>query len=93
MARASRQKPLRLAEKLKTIRDSLGLSQSEMTRALAIDSSRSTISGFELGTKEPSLPTLLAYARLFGISTDLLIDDALDLPKTKASGSGRKSSR
>jgi transcriptional regulator with XRE-family HTH domain len=84
MARASRLKPLRLAEKLKAIRESLGHSQTDMTRALSMDNaSRSMISGFELGTKEPSLPTLLAYARLVGISTDVLIDDELDLPVQK----------
>jgi hypothetical protein len=43
--------------------------------------SRNYISAFELGTREPPLPVLLAYARLAGISTDVLIDDELDLPK------------
>jgi len=35
-----------------------------------------------LGTREPPLPILLRYARLAGISTDVLIDDDLKLPKT-----------
>ena len=30
--------------------------------------------------REPLLPVLLAYARLAGVSTDVLIDDELDLP-------------
>ena len=38
------------------------------------------MSGYELGTKEPPLPVLLAYAHSVGISTDVLIDDDLDLP-------------
>lgn len=29
---------------------------------------------------EPPLPVLLSYARLVGSSTDVLIDDELDLP-------------
>ena len=29
---------------------------------------------------EPPLPVLLAYAKLAGVSTDVLIDDELDLP-------------
>ena len=37
-------------------------------------------SQFEKGTREPSLLVLLAYAKLAGISTDLLIDDGEDLP-------------
>jgi hypothetical protein len=35
-----------------------------------------------LGTREPSLLTLLKYARAIDISTDILIDDEIDLPKT-----------
>jgi hypothetical protein len=41
----------------------------------------SAISGYELGTREPPLPVLLRYARLAQISTDVLIDDKLSLPK------------
>jgi transcriptional regulator with XRE-family HTH domain len=40
---------------------------------------RNYISAFELGTREPPLPVLLAYARFAKISTDVLIDDELDL--------------
>ena len=72
----------RLPEKLRAIRDALGLSQSEMLKRLGveklIDSYR--ISEFETGKREPPLPVLLSYARLVGISTDVLIDDELDLP-------------
>jgi transcriptional regulator with XRE-family HTH domain len=39
------------------------------------------ISEFESGKGEPSLPILLQYARCAGISTDVLIDDELDLPE------------
>lgn len=42
---------------------------------------QSRINGYELGTREPSPPTLLRYARVAGISTDVLIDDEIDLPK------------
>jgi transcriptional regulator with XRE-family HTH domain len=53
-----------------------------MLRALGLadNYNRTAISGYELGDKEPPLPTLLKYARLAGISTDFLIDDELDLP-------------
>ena len=82
MAKFPRPKPARLSEKLKSIRVSLKLSQNEMLRALDLAQShnRSVISGYELGEKEPPLPTLLKYARIAGISTDLLIDDDMDLP-------------
>jgi len=42
---------------------------------------RSAISGYEIGRREPPLPVLLKYARLAGISTDVVIDDKLDLPE------------
>ena len=47
---------------------------------LAEEYFRSRISAYELGNREPHLPILLKYARLAGISTDVLIDDELDLP-------------
>ena len=82
MAKVPRPKPDRLAEKLKAIRQTLNLSQSEMLNALRMTNyNRSVISGYELGSKEPPLPILLKYARLGRISTDVLIDDELNLPK------------
>ncbi len=81
MAKVPRLKPARLPEKLKNIRCKLELSQGEMLQALGMtDYNRSVISGYELGSKEPPLAVLLRYARLAGISTDVLIDDTLDLP-------------
>lgn len=81
MGKAKRMKPENLSKKLLQIRESLGLSQSEMVDKLGYSElfSRNYISAFELGTREPPLPVLLAYARLAGVSTDVLIDDNLDL--------------
>ena len=92
MGRYSRQKPARLAEKLLHVRKALGLSQNEMIRRLGLEEviTQSRISGYELGTREPSLPTLLMYARLAGVSTDVLIDDAADLPDSLPVGSGKR---
>jgi transcriptional regulator with XRE-family HTH domain len=77
-----RVRPKRLAEKLRYIRASLGLTQEELLRKLDIEglATQSKISEFESGKREPSLIMLLQYARLVGVSTDVLIDDALDLP-------------
>jgi transcriptional regulator with XRE-family HTH domain len=100
MAKVSRQKPERLHKKLLQIRESLGLSQNGLLRLLGLEGEyfQSSVSGYELGTKEPPLPVLLAYARAVGISTDVLIDDDLELPeklpaKTGRQKSGRKGSR
>jgi transcriptional regulator with XRE-family HTH domain len=82
MGSSSREKPERLAEKLLQIRLSLGLTQDAMLERLEAERKffGSRISAFETGAREPSLPVLLKYARLVGISTDVLIDDELDLP-------------
>ena len=82
MGKRARMKQERLAEKLLQIRLALGLSQSEMLRRLgfedALDYKR--ISEYELGKNEPPLAVLLSYARAVNVSTDVLIDDELDLP-------------
>lgn len=80
MARGARMKPERLSEKLIQIRMALGLSQNELIRMLDIDLTQNRISEYETGKGEPPLPVLLRYARLVGISTDVLIDDESDLP-------------
>lgn len=79
---AARLEAKRLGEKLLQIRNALGLSQSEMLRRLGFEDVLvyNRISDYELGKREPPLPVLLQYARLAGVSTDLLIDDELDLP-------------
>ena len=78
----ARQRPERLAEKLLQIRTGLGLSQSEMLKRLGLEEviSYKKISDYERGEREPSLIILLQYARVAGVSTDVLIDDVLDLP-------------
>lgn len=84
MGRAAREKPIRLAEKLFKIRNILGLSQNQMLEELGMSGKvfRSAISGFELGTREPSLIILLKYARLVHLCLDYLIDDALEIPES-----------
>src|SRR5918911_2675460 len=83
MARGPRERPARLAEKLRAVREALGLSQTEMLRRLGAEERMAyhRISEFESGKGEPSLIILLQYARAANVSTDVLIDDELDLPK------------
>ncbi len=84
MGRSHRQIPRRLGEKLRQIRVSLNLTLEQMIEHLDYKTSPiypTNISGMERGEREPPLLLLLAYARLVGISTDMLIDDSIDLPK------------
>ncbi|HKR15333.1 MAG TPA: helix-turn-helix transcriptional regulator [Pyrinomonadaceae bacterium] len=74
-----RRKPKKLARKLLTIRQMLGVSQTEMAKLLKLEISYTAVSAYELGTREPDLLTLLQYARVAGVSTDALIDDKLNV--------------
>ena len=75
-----RQSPRHLARKLAQLRIGLGLSQSEIAKAIGVNN-RASISGYERGDREPPLPTLLAYARLAKVPMETLVDDALELPE------------
>ena len=82
MGRTARERPRKLAAKLLRIRQALDLTQEQMLVALKLNKKvfASAISGYELGTREPSLPVLLRYAHLAGVAVDVLIDDKLGLP-------------
>lgn len=83
MGSKGRPKPKYLGKKLRAIRTGiLAISQTEMSKKLGLKVDYSAVSQYELGTREPPLPILLKYARLAGISTDVLIDDKLDLTTT-----------
>jgi len=79
----ARPRPKRLAEKLKQIRLALGLSQAEMHRRLRAEEQipYTRISDYELDKNEPSLMTVLAYARVTRVLMEEIVDDELDLPE------------
>ena len=86
--RSKRKKPLRLAEKLTSIRIRLGMSQGALVRHLGLEEEieRDYISKFERGILEPTLDVLLAYARAIsttgrGEFLETIIDDKLNLPE------------
>jgi transcriptional regulator with XRE-family HTH domain len=84
MGQARRPQPARLAEKLLQIRQSLGLSQSQMLQRLGDTKTKihaPHISGYESGKREPPLIVLLRYAQAAGVPVELLIDDERDLPE------------
>jgi transcriptional regulator with XRE-family HTH domain len=73
--------PMRLGDKLKAIRLHLGFTLEEMAAAVGKTglSRRARVHEWETGKREPDYGSLLAYARLVGASTDVLLDDSLDL--------------
>lgn len=83
MGRSSRPRPARLGEKLLRIRQALALSQESMVNLLGgiKGVKHNSISGYELGTREPPLQVLLEYARIANVHLEVLADDNLDLPE------------
>lgn len=82
MGAKARPRQKALGGKLLQIRNSLGLSQTDMLKRLGAENliSYKQISKYETGVTEPPLIILLKYARMVRISTDVLIDDELNLP-------------
>jgi transcriptional regulator with XRE-family HTH domain len=83
MGRKPRRRPERLAEKLKAIRETLGLSQNEMVSRLGLNDelTREEVSAFERGTHEPNLLVLLAYSDVANVTLEVLARDSLDIPE------------
>lgn len=73
------QKPKRIAPKLKAIRVHLGLSQTGMKELLKMKSPYGRISEFERGKRQPTVLTLLAYARAANVPLEEIVDDDLEL--------------
>lgn len=95
-----RPKPLRLADKLLEIRKGLGLSQTQMLNRMGLEETMhyGRISEYEQGKREPTLMTLLAYARAASVHLEDIVDDDLDLPRKLPGnvtyrGATRKSTR
>lgn len=83
MGKGKRERPARLGNKLAEVRRKLALSQNGMLRHLGLEDklTREELSAYERGVREPTLLTLLKYAQAARIYVDVLIDDAVDLPK------------
>jgi transcriptional regulator with XRE-family HTH domain len=82
VSKRSTTKSSRLSRKLKQIRVSLDLSQSEILDRLGFSETlfRSNISQYERGARVPTPKVLLQYSRLAGVDLAVLIDDDVDLP-------------
>lgn len=80
----AKKSPKRLAEKLRDITYALHLSQVELIKRLGAEDEliQAHISAFERkkNNRVPSPEVLLKYAGAAGVSTDVLIEDELDLP-------------
>ena len=65
-----------LGPRIASLRQTYGLSQAELAKRLHI--STSAIGMYEQGRREPSVDTLIALAREFGVSLDYLLSGRPD---------------
>lgn len=68
----------RFGSKLRALRTARGLTMRQL--AYAIGFTDAHISDLENGKSRPGGELVLRVARFFGVSTDVLLDGALDLP-------------
>jgi transcriptional regulator with XRE-family HTH domain len=73
MGRGKQEQPQRIAEKLRQIRLSLGLTQDEMAKRLESQNVK-VYRGY--------VGLFMAYARIAGVPMETLCDDKLELPAT-----------
>lgn len=76
---------MKLSDKIVGLRKSKGMSQEELAEKLNI--SRQAISRWEMGSAMPDATNILQISKLFGVTTDYLLNDDYesdnDLPKIK----------
>jgi transcriptional regulator with XRE-family HTH domain len=74
-----RERPQHIAEKVKAIREHLGLSQTGLKRKMNFKGHYNCISDYELGKRQPTILTLLAYARAAKVPLEEIVDDEMEL--------------
>lgn len=74
---------MRIGDNIKSLRKSRGLGGKDLAEMLGV--TQSTISGYERGTREPSLSTVIAICDIFHVKAhDLLTADLTDQTKIAA---------
>jgi len=78
---------MNLGEKIHQLRKRLGISQEELASQITV--SRQAISKWELGESIPDTENIVQLSKIFGVSTDYLLNDEyesdLDIPAVKVS--------
>lgn len=67
----------KFGEKLQRLRQRQGLSQSQLAEMLGV--TRTHVSRMERGEKIPNIAMLLKISNIFGVTTDLLIRDEIEI--------------
>lgn len=71
-----------IADRIKTLREKAGLTQTQLAKRLGI--SRSAVNSWEMSLSTPSSIYLVELSRIFGVSTDYLLslDDRVKIDIT-----------
>ena len=72
---------MKLAEKIMTLRKQRGWSQEELAQQLSV--SRQSVSKWESGASVPDLDKILKMSEIFGVSTDTLLKEEMELNERK----------
>ncbi|MFT4146553.1 MAG: helix-turn-helix transcriptional regulator [Mobilitalea sp.] len=64
---------MKLADKILNLRKTYGMSQEDLAEKLSV--TRQAISRWEMGTAQPDTPNVLQLSKLFGVTTDFLLND------------------
>lgn len=67
---------MNFGEKLQYLRKTKGLSQEQLAAQAAV--SRQAVSKWELGAAMPDIGNILQISKLFGVTTDYLLDDGIE---------------
>lgn len=59
-------------KKIKTLRSASGMTQADLARRLNI--TRASVNAWEMGVSNPSTEFVIEMAKIFGVSTDYLLD-------------------
>ena len=60
-----------LSDRVKTLREQLGITQSELARRVGL--TRSSVNGWEMGLVIPSTAVIVELAKIFHVTTDYLL--------------------
>jgi len=84
--------PMNLGEKIHNLRKQKGMSQEELASQITV--SRQAISKWELGESVPDTENVLQLSKIFGVSTDYLLNDdaesGIDLPVIRDNNDKKK---
>lgn len=69
-----------IGEKISQLRNSAGMSQETLADKLSV--SRQSVSKWEMDLAQPQIDKILAFCKLFGISTDELLYDNIQISRT-----------